>query len=408
MPVAGCGEVSKLDGWVQHFNAIHHYDDTSNVVTTHGIGSDQAGDIVFTGLLETPISFGAAPIGTAGAANMFLVKLDANGKFVWNVASAPLDEKGAVTAHALTVSAAGDIHVAGGWAGKVTLGGDPLPEGEGFGAYVAKYDSAGQHVWDVGILSVGGTDEGFAVRPVGVVGLAEREGQGLALVSQCQHGARVGSIELAGTKQRGLCTFALDPEGKPLWGNRIDAHYEADTPTARIAFDPQGNVIVGGLRDGASSVEAFARKLDANGKEIWLVAFGEGEQTFDGLVVDESGDVLVAGSSADGSSVDRRVRKISAEGKMLWERSVDGVVGLDIGAKDGLLIASSEPSGQYDYRPIFLTADAAGDQTSEALVNELWLPSRVRWYGDGSFLTCGNRTLWPEIVVGRQRFVAPQ
>lgn len=44
----------------------------------------------------------------------------------------------------------------------------------------------------------------------------------------------------------------------------------------------------------------------------------------------------------------------------------------------------------------------------EAFVDALWLPSRVRWYGDSTFVTCGNHTLGPEIVVARQRFVAPK
>ncbi|MFT3773112.1 MAG: hypothetical protein QM820_47635 [Minicystis sp.] len=136
------------------------------------------------------------------------------------------------------------------------------------------------------------------------------------------------------------------------------------------------------------------------------MSFGEDEQTFDGLDVDASGNAVVAGSNVAGGGVDRHLRKLSPDGKMLWEHGQSGLVGLALDATGNMIIASGEEAGQYDYRPVFLSADADGKETTEALMSELWLPSQVRWYGDGTFVTCGNRTLRPEIIVARQRFVA--
>jgi hypothetical protein len=112
----------------------------------------------------------------------------------------------------------------------------------------------------------------------------------------------------------------------------------------------------------------------------------------------------VLGSRKAGDGVQRHAAKITPAGKVAWMRDVDGVVAGDVDRADKLLFATAEQAGQYDWRPVFVAADAEGAATAEGLVSELWLPAQTRWYGDGTFVSCGNRVMAPEIVVARQGF----
>lgn len=102
-----------------------------------------------------------------------------------------------------------------------------------------------------------------------------------------------------------------------------------------VAVDAAGNVYVVGLTNGtlpgqtnAGSVDAFVRKYDAVGNEVWTRQFGSSALDFaQGVAVDTAGNVYVAGRTAGGltdqpntGKEDAFVRKYDASGNELWTR----------------------------------------------------------------------------------------
>ncbi len=104
-----------------------------------------------------------------------------------------------------------------------------------------------------------------------------------------------------------------------------------------VAVDADGNVYVagttGGRFDGQSRYgglqDAYLRKLDADGKEIWIRQFGSiGDDEALSVAVDHSGGTLVAGVAAEDIPGEMRVsgfggafvRKVDPEGNELWMR----------------------------------------------------------------------------------------
>jgi len=102
-----------------------------------------------------------------------------------------------------------------------------------------------------------------------------------------------------------------------------------------LAVDAAGNVYIVGLTNGtfpdqihAGDLDAFVRKYDAAGNDVWTSQFGTTASDFaQGVAVDAAGNVYVAGrtegvltdqSSAGGH--DAFVRKYDASGNELWTR----------------------------------------------------------------------------------------
>ncbi len=125
-----------------------------------------------------------------------------------------------------------------------------------------------------------------------------------------------------------------------------------------VAVDAHGNVLVVGYTDGALPGQksagwrdAFVRKYDPNGKELWTRQFGSTEDdTAFGVAVDAQGNVLVVGETYNvlpaHKSAGRRdifVRKYDPNGKELWTQQFgsmgyDGAFGVAVDAQGNVLV----------------------------------------------------------------------
>ncbi len=138
------------------------------------------------------------------------------------------------------------------------------------------------------------------------------------------HGIAVDSesnVLIAGYAQEGSDASAdafvrkCDPEGNEIWTRRFGTA-EGDRAFA-LAVDGDDNVLVGGRTAGAldganaGDYDAFVRLYDAAGNEIWTQQFGEGESDgVSALAVDSQGRVFAAGylsGGAEGSGFVRRL-----------------------------------------------------------------------------------------------------
>ncbi|MEW6566477.1 MAG: SBBP repeat-containing protein [Spirochaetota bacterium] len=162
-----------------------------------------------------------------------------------------------------------------------------------------------------------------------------------------------------------------DPKGNELWTRQFGTA-ESDGATA-LAVDPGGNIIVAGYTGGnlfgssAGKNDAFVRKYDPKGTELWRRQFGSAESDLAAaLAVDAEGNILVAGSTEgrlSGSyagNEDIFVRKYNSKGNELWTRQFgsaeyDFAKALAVDAGGNILVAgitwgnlAGSSAGDYD------------------------------------------------------------
>ena len=119
----------------------------------------------------------------------------------------------------------------------------------------------------------------------------------------------------------------------PAWTQQVgDGTYDE---AYGVAVDARGNVLVVGYTDGvlpgqksAGESDAFVRKYDPNGKELWTRQFGStGDDEALGVAVDARGNVLMVGwtegtlpGQRSAGKRDVFVRKYDPAGRELWTR----------------------------------------------------------------------------------------
>lgn len=108
------------------------------------VAVDSANNVVFTGRSDAALDFGGGSVPSNGGMDVLLVKVDANGGFVW----AKRYGDGANQFGAdLAIDASNNVIVAGGFEGSVNFGGGALSAQGPIDAFVAKVTPAGNHVW---------------------------------------------------------------------------------------------------------------------------------------------------------------------------------------------------------------------------------------------------------------------
>lgn len=127
----------------------------STMVTASAIAPN--GDIILAATFTGTISVAGKSHISAGDKDILLLKLDPSGAILWSKSfGAALDQ----WVGALAVDSSGDIYMTGGSASSFKLG--PQASTLSAGAYVAKFDSSGEHVWSKSAGGGGGV--GIAVR----------------------------------------------------------------------------------------------------------------------------------------------------------------------------------------------------------------------------------------------------
>ena len=198
----------------------------------------------------------------------------------------------------------------------VYIAGFVLPTNPGtHDAIVRKYDAAGNEVWT---RVFGGADHDEAL------GLAA-DATGVYVVGQTQGGLP----GRAKTGTRDAFVRKYDFAGNELWTREFGTAQSAQAVAA--AVDPTGVYIVGELsgalpgHSSAGSGDAFIRKYDADGNEVWTRQFGTSASDGAYSVASNDGAIYVAGetlgvfsgqtAAATGSAY---VRSYSASGGELW------------------------------------------------------------------------------------------
>jgi hypothetical protein len=148
-----------------------------------------------------------------------------------------------------------------------------------------------------------------------------------------------------------------DPSGAESWTRQFGA-WERDIAWA-VAVAPDGNAHVVGQTEGVlpgqrstGGWDAFVRKYDPSGAELWTRQFGGGgADVAAGVAVDDAGNVYVSGTTTsalaeDARSFDAFVRRYDAAGNVGWTRQFgtaggDNARDVTVDEANRLLVAGS-------------------------------------------------------------------
>ncbi len=260
-----------------------------------GVATDAEGRVAITGSFTGSVGFGGNLLMSAGANDMFVAVLDADGNHLW---SKRFGDAAAQVGKAIAMGPAGEVVVIGDNAGTVDFGGGALATAGGTDIVVASFDKDGTFLW---ASQYGNTAaqlaNGVAIDDVGNVVIA------VSFAGSLNFGG--GNLTSAGGSDVGLAK--LTTGGMLLWGKRIGA---GGADNARgVTIDPFGAIVLagdfsntvdfgGGGLMSAGGTDVFVAKYDPQGTHLWSKKAGNtAAQLTTGVASDASG-VLVTGTFA--------------------------------------------------------------------------------------------------------------
>lgn len=317
--------VAKLDSAGNSLWAKRFGDPTYQAAVS--VAVDSNGDVLVTGQFHGAIDFGGSPIVSSGGADIFVLKLDAAGGLIWGRGFGGAGDQ---FGSSVAVDGAGNVLVAGSFAGELDFGGPLLSAAGSYDAFVVKLDSSGNHAWSKKF--------GDATYQTGR-GVAVDHDDDVLFSAQIDGVVDFGGGPVATTGGRDACVAKFSASGMPLWGKCFGDGDLQDS--SGLAVDGSGNVLITGPFAGtmdfgvssivsAGSYDVFVAKLDALGNGVWAKGFGDASaQAGAAIVADSVGNVVVTGSFQgtldwDGDllvstgAADIFLAKLDAAGSRLW------------------------------------------------------------------------------------------
>ncbi|CAN5351258.1 hypothetical protein BH09BAC3_BH09BAC3_08890 [soil metagenome] len=358
----------------------------TNLENGRSIKLDNSGNIIILGNYSSTADFdpgsGTANLTSSASDDIFILKLDANGNFIWvkSVGGSLADIPGS-----MSVDPAGNIYVTGSFR-SASADFDPGPSvvniqySNQYDVFVLKLDMNGNFVWAKGF---GGTnfDLGnyLAVDASGSVVVTGS----FAGVADFDPG--VGVLNLTGAGTNDAFVVRLAPDGSLMWAKRFGLA-GSDTRGSLIEVNSSGETIASGIFDntadfdpGAASFnlttvgkDVFVVKLNSSGNFIWAKGLGGGMAFgVHSMKLDASGSVYTSGifqgtADFDPGPADYPITaafgygtflsKIDNSGNFVWASSIGGVAGGSIKSVitidgSGDVVSVGSYSGTRDFDP---------------------------------------------------------
>jgi hypothetical protein len=308
----------------------------------------------------------------AGEADVYLVKLDANGNLQWTkTIGGPASEEG----NSLIQTSDGGYAIAG--------------YTESFGAgeddvYVVKLDANGNLQWT---KTIGG----------------KKEDVGTSIIQTSDGGyAIAGFTSSFGAGSGDVYVVKLDAHGNLQWTRTIGGPGN-EIGSSLIQTSDGGYAIAGfTLSFGAGGLAAYVVKLDANGNLQWTKTIGgPGNEIGSSLIQTSDGGYAIAGftRSFGAGGRDVYVVKLDANGNLQWTKTIGGP-GNEIGfsliqtSDDGYAIAGTTnpfDAGGRDVYVVKLDANGKPQWTKTiGAKNENLIKSSIIQTSDGSYVIAGT------------------
>ena len=262
---------------------------------------DMSGNVVVGGIVYQTSDFGGGPLTSAGGADIFLAKFSSAGTHIWSRRMGGTAED---WVNRLALDGTGNPVMTGYFNGSVDFGGGGLASAGGKDIFLAKYSSAGAYVWS---KRIGGSLDDVA-SSVAVDGSGNVVITGNFLSSSVDFGG--GALVNAAGADIFLARYSST--GSHVWSKRFGGTLSLDEKALDVATDSGGNVLLtgtlvdsidlgGGILPRDGYYDIFVAKYSATGAHLWSKRTGAGEG--DGIATDTSGNVIVAGDFSGSTTV---------------------------------------------------------------------------------------------------------
>ena len=262
----------------------------------YAVALDGSDNVCLAGYFNGTVDFGGGNLTSAGSNDVFLAKYDAGGAHVW---SKKFGAGGFDDAYGVAVDGGDNVYVVGYFNGTVDFGGGGLVSAGSGDMFIAKYNSAGTHLWSKRF--------GSTLLDLGL-GVAVDGSNNVLLTGSFRGTVDFGGGGLVAPGGSDVVVAKFDANGNHVWSQRFGSTLSEAGNT--VAVDASGNVIVGGQFQGtvsfgggalvASSTDMFLAKYNSAGLHQWSVDFGgTGSDIGLAAAVDVSGNVFYTGYFSD-------------------------------------------------------------------------------------------------------------
>ncbi|MFO0587140.1 MAG: hypothetical protein U0441_06370 [Polyangiaceae bacterium] len=208
---------------------------------------------------------------------------------------------GAITAGGVTVDAADDPIIVGGFAGEIDFGGGVQSVANGIDAYVVKLSPDGQQLWT--------RTFGPAGDQVATAVAFDKSSGSIVVAGYFTGSLKIGNDTFTSQGGKDIFVFKLDNDGNPVWAHAYGGN--KDDHATSVAVGPAGEIYVGGgyidnfavggtqLPAAGTLVEnAFLLKFDSSGTPLKVVGVGSSSapEVVNAVAVDSLGAPWVAGN----------------------------------------------------------------------------------------------------------------
>jgi hypothetical protein len=258
-----------------------------------GIAVDPNGNVYVCGEFRGTVNFGGvADLVSNGVDDIFLVKFNTNGNWLWQRSAG-----GANADAAYSVAASSSaVVITGYFTGTINFGGTDLISAGSQDCFVARYTNLGTHVFSKGF---GGTssDQAHAV--------VLDSGGNAIITGYFANTINFGGSNLVSAGGVDIFLAKFNSTGTHVWSSRFGS-----TSTEQgegLAVDASNNVILTGLFSGTInfgganlvpvSQDAFLAKFNSSAVHQWSQRMGgTGLDRGDNLAVDSDGNILLGGN----------------------------------------------------------------------------------------------------------------
>ncbi|MBO9201917.1 MULTISPECIES: T9SS type A sorting domain-containing protein [Niastella] len=365
-----------------------------------GLGLDASGNVYVIGDFTGTVNFdpGSTNSTLSTAVNMYniyVLKLDASGNFVWvkgmtgNMNALPND---------MAVDAAGNVHATGRFTGTVDFDpgiGEQKLTATAQDIFIFKIDASGNYVWAQSITSTNTPgNEGMGIT-VDATGNVYTTGE---FTSDADFNPGPGTDILTRTGTIDCYILKLDGSGNYVWAKKLGginsrmspidiavdafgAVYSTGSFKGTVDFDPD-NTGTQPLSAATNAEDIYISKLDASGNYVWAIKLDENDTGYPyAIKVDAAGDVYTAGYFSGTIDVDPSATvhsltdnngngdgyllKLTSTGDYVWANNFGGSdydagVGLAVTAPDNVYLLGTF-IGTVNFDPGTGTQDLTAD-----------------------------------------------
>ena len=310
------------------------YGGTSNELV-QDVVIDASGNLYVIGSFGGSVSFGGSTLVSAGGFDIFMAKYSATGAHVWSQRFGSTNTDAGVS---IAVDAFGNVYTTGEYRGSVSVGGAVLIAFGLQDMFVAKYNSAGTHLWSKGFGSNTGGERGTSI--------AVTESGTVFVTGYFSNTVNFGGSNLVSAGSSDIVLMRMDTNGNHFWSQRFGST-QSEFSTA-VTLTPIGELFLGGefagsvnfgggaLTSTAGSQDGVIAKYSATGAHQWSRRFGDsGDDNVYAMKFDALGSLVVSGQfqfSADfgGGALtaigdtDMFLAKYTSAGAHVWSENFSG------------------------------------------------------------------------------------